>query len=94
MKMINVFRMMSEHQDPILSGLINKLGIASISIGGASAVSKVAVETKNEAWLTITDVAGIVSIIGGFVFIIKLIVDMYYTRKKDRREENVKNKDE
>lgn len=87
----NIFHMMSEHADPVLSGIINKVGIASISIGGASAVSKIAVESQSETWLTITDVAGIVSIIGGCVFIIKLCVDMYYTRKKDKREEGASN---
>lgn len=91
---MNIFHMMSDHGGHAASGMITKAGISSIALGAGSSASKLAIETQDPAWLTITDVAGIVSIIGGVVFIIKLFVDMYYANKKDKREEaqaNAKN---
>ena len=84
--MMKFIHMMSEHGDHAVSGIINKVGLSSIALGAGSSASKIAVETQNETWLTITDIAGIVSIVGGVVFIFKLLVDIYYTRQKNKRE--------
>lgn len=82
-----MFHMMSEHADQGISAIINKIGYASIAAGGTNAVVTKAIETSDPSWVGVSNFAGIISIVGGVVFIIKLISDMYYTRKRDKREE-------
>ena len=71
------------------SGIINKIGIASLTTGGTNAIVTTALETQNETWLSISDTVAIVSIIGSIVFIIKLSADFYYARRKDKREQEL-----
>jgi hypothetical protein len=71
------------------SGIINKIGIASLTTGGTNAIVTTALETQNETWLSISDTVAIVSIVGSIVFIIKLSADFYYARRKDKREQEL-----
>ena len=71
------------------SGIINKIGIVSLTTGGTNAIVTNAIETQNETWLSISDAVAVVSIIGSIVFIIKLSADFYYARRKDKREQEL-----
>jgi uncharacterized membrane protein YdbT with pleckstrin-like domain len=71
------------------SGIINKIGIASLTTSGTNAIVTTALETKNETWLSISDAVAVVSIVGSVVFIIKLSADFYYARRKDKREQEL-----
>jgi hypothetical protein len=71
------------------SGIINKIGIASLTTSGTNAIVTTALETKNETWLSISDAVAVVSIVGSIVFIIKLSADFYYARRKDKREQEL-----
>ena len=71
------------------NGIINKIGIASLTTGGTNAIVTTALETQNETWLSISDTVAIVSIVGSIVFIIKLSADFYYARRKDKREQEL-----
>jgi hypothetical protein len=71
------------------SGIINKIGIVSLTTGGTNAIVTTALETKNETWLSISDAVAVVSIVGSVVFIIKLSADFYYARRKDKREQEL-----
>ena len=71
------------------SGIINKIGIVSLTTGGTNAIVTNAIETQNETWLSISDAVAVVSIVGSVVFIIKLSADFYYARRKDKREQEL-----
>ena len=75
------------HISEATSGIINKLGIASVVTGGTNAIVTTAIVTKDPTWMTISNVVALLSIVGSTMFIIKLGVDIFYARKKDRREE-------
>ena len=47
------------------------------------------IEQRNETWLSISDAVAVVSIFGSVVFIIKLSADFYYARRKDKREQEL-----
>ena len=80
------------HLSESTSGIINKIGIVSLTTGGTNAIVTQAIETQNETWLSISDAVAIVSIIGSLVFIIKLSADFYYARRKDQREQAIHDK--
>ena len=71
------------------SGIINKIGIVSITTGGTNAIVTTAIETQNATWLSISDAVAVVSIVGSVAFIIKLAADFYYARRKDKREQEL-----
>ena len=71
------------------SGIINKIGIVSLTTGGTNAIVTNAIETQNQTWLSISDAVAVVSIVGSIVFIIKLSADFYYARRKDKREQEL-----
>ena len=69
------------------TGAINKLGIASVVTGLSNPIVNNAIENHSEAWLTISNAVAIFSIVGSGMFIIKICVDIYFARKKDKREQ-------
>jgi hypothetical protein len=75
------------HMSEATSGIINKLGIASVVTGGTNAIVTNAIVTNDPTWLTISNAVGLLSIVGSSMFIIKICVDIYFARKKDKREE-------
>ena len=91
-KLNNVIQQVIPHLSESTSGIINKIGIVSLTTGGTNAIVTQAIETQNETWLSISDAVAIVSIIGSLVFIIKLSADFYYARRKDQREQAIHDK--
>jgi membrane-bound ClpP family serine protease len=75
------------HMNEATSGIINKLGIASVVTGGTSALTSTAIVSRDPTWMTVSNAVAILSIVGSTMFIIKLAVDIYFARKKDKREE-------
>jgi hypothetical protein len=75
------------HINEATNGIINKLGIASVVTGGTSAITSTAIVSNDPTWLTVSNAVAILSIVGSSMFIIKLGVDIYFARKKDKREE-------
>ncbi len=85
-RLTTLFHMMSDHGETLASKVINWVGLISITSGGTNAVVSKTIETQDETMLAISDWAGIVSIVGGCVFIFKLFTDMYFNYRKDQRE--------
>jgi hypothetical protein len=45
------------------------------------------VESQNQSWITLSSAVAVVSFAGSVMFILKIIVDVYYARRKDKREQ-------
>ena len=88
-KLNHAIQQIIPHLSESTSGIINKIGIVSLTTGGTNAVVTTALNTQNETWLSISDAVAIVSIIGSLVFMVKLSADFYYARRKDQREQEV-----
>ena len=91
-KLSGAIQQIMPHLSESTNGIINKIGIVSLTTGGTNAIVTQAIETQSETWLSISDAVAIVSIIGSLVFIIKLSADFYYARRKDQREQAIHDK--
>ena len=91
------------HLSESTSGIINKIGIVSLTTGGTNAVVTRAIETQNETWLSISDAVAIVSIVGSLVFMANIFYnfyslrrktkcDLYYAERDDRRKQEAHDK--
>ena len=84
----NVAMTISDHGNALVSKLIHSTGLISIgTVGGAKLAETTGVTDGNplEGW------ALIISMTGGILFIIKLCVDMYYSNRRNKREEEAHN---
>lgn len=80
--------------DDATNGAINKLGIAGVVTGGTNTIiNDRSFESQPDVWLTMPNAVAIFSIVGSGMFIIKICVDIYFTLKKDRRENQRRNID-
>ena len=90
-KLNGVLHEIMPHLSDASSGIINKVGLASIVTGGTNAVVTTAIKTQDPTWLTVSNLTGLLSAIGAGVFIINVIVRvvayLYFARRKDRREQ-------
>ena len=88
-KISNLMHAISDHGDAALSKFINIFGVASVGGGAANyVVSKSKHVSDPDIW-TIPEIAGVVSIVGGVVLIIKLCSDMYFNSKRHKREKEL-----
>ena len=83
----NVLHEITPHLSDATSGIINKVGLISVVTGGTNAIVTTAIETQDPAWLTVSNSVALFSIVGSVMFIIKLGVDMYFAKRKDKREQ-------
>jgi hypothetical protein len=86
-KLINLMHYLGMHIAEASSGIINKIGIVSVGSGLTNTAVTAVIMPQNETWLTVSNAVAILSIAGSAMFIIKIIVDIYYARKKDKREQ-------
>ena len=90
-KLNSAIHAITPHISDATNGIVNKMGIVSIAVGGTNAIVTEAVTTQDPGWLTVASTTGVLSSIGAIAFIIKIVVsfavDMYYLRRKDRREQ-------
>ena len=89
----SVIHSITPHMSDATSGVMNKIGVVSLATGGTNAIVTTAIESQNEAWLTVSNAVAIVSIIGSIMFMIKLSADFYYARRKDKREQELHDKE-
>ena len=54
-KLNNAIQQIIPHLSESTSGIINKIGIVSLTTGGTNAIVTTAIETQNETWLSISD---------------------------------------
>lgn len=88
-KVSNLMHAISDHGDAALSKFINIFGVASVGGGAANYVVSKSQDVVDPNLWTIPDYAGVVSIIGGVVLIIKLVSDMYFNAKRHKREKEI-----
>jgi hypothetical protein len=88
-KLITAMNYLGMHIAEASSGIINKIGIVSVGSGLTNTALTTAIQPENEAWLTVSSAVAILSIAGSLMFIIKIVVDIYYARKKDKREQEL-----
>ena len=78
----------SDHGNALVSKIIHGTGLISIgTIGGAKIAEKSGISQGNP----LEDWALCISMTGGVLFIVKLCVDIYYSRKRNKREEEAHN---
>ena len=85
-KLSNLMHTISDHGDAALSKFINIFGVASVGGGAANYVVSKSKDIADPSIWTIPDYAGVVSIVGGVVLIVKLCSDMYFNAKRNKRE--------
>ena len=88
-KLTTAIQYLAMHISEASSGMINKIGIVSVGSGLTNTALTTAIQPENETWLTVSSAVAILSIVGSTMFIIKIVVDIYYARKKDRREQDL-----
>ena len=86
-KLSNVLHSITPHIQDSMTGVINKVGIVSVVTGGTNAIVTTAIETQDPTWVTVSNAVAIASIVGSVMFVIKLSADIYFTAKKDKREQ-------
>lgn len=86
-KLNSALHSITPHINDATSGIINKLGLASVVTGGTNAIVTTAIETQNEAWLTLSDAVAVMSIMGSIMFVVNIIANVYFRHRKDRREQ-------
>ena len=102
-KLNNAIQQIIPHLSESTSGIINKIGIVSLTTGGTNAIVTTAIETQNETWLSISDAVAIVSIVGSLVFMANIFYnfyslrrktkcDLYYAERDDRRKQEAHDK--
>jgi len=91
------------HLSEATSGVMNKVGMVSLATAGTNAVVTTAIETQNETWLSISEVGGIVSIVGAIVFMVNIFYkahslrrktkcDLFYAEREDTRRQEAHDK--
>ena len=88
-KLTTAIQYLAMHIAESSSGIINKIGIVSVGSGLTNTAVTAVIEPQNQAWLTGSTAVAILSITGSIMFIIKIIVDIHYARRKDRREQDL-----
>jgi hypothetical protein len=91
-KLISAMNYLGLHIAEASSGIINKIGIVSVGSGLTNTAVTAVIEPENQAWLTVSNAVAILSIVGSLMFIIKIVVDIYYARRKDKREQELHDK--
>ncbi len=88
-KLITAMNYLGMHIAEASSGMVNKIGIVSVGSGLTNTAVTAVIEPQNQTWLTVSTAVAILSIVGSTMFIIKIVVDIYYARKKDKREQDL-----
>jgi hypothetical protein len=86
-KLTSAVQYLGMHIAEASSGVINKIGIVSVGSGLTNTAVTAVIEPQNQTWLSVSTAVAILSIAGSAMFIIKIIVDIHYARKKDKREQ-------
>ena len=81
-KLSSAIQQIIPHLSESTSGIINKIGIVSLTTGGTNAIVTQAIETQNQTWLSISDTVAIVSIVGSLVFMANIFYQFYSSRRK------------
>ena len=76
----------SDQGNAILSKSMVYLGVSGSSIGVASGVASVTGSVGTE-WLTLAEWGSVCGIVGGLTLAVKSGADIYFARKKDKREQ-------
>jgi hypothetical protein len=78
---------LGQHIAEASAGIVNKIGIISLGGGITNTAVYSVVESQNQSWITLSSAVAVVSFAGSIMFILKIIVDVYYARRKDKREQ-------
>ena len=78
---------LGQHIAEASTGIVNKIGIISVGGGITNTAVYSVVESQNQSWITLSSAVAVVSFAGSVMFILKIIVDVYYARRKDKREQ-------
>ena len=86
-KLMTTMNYVAVHIAESTTGIINKIGIVSLGSGITNTAIYSTVESQNQSWLTLSSAVAVVSFAGSIMFILKICVDVYYARRKDKREQ-------
>ena len=78
---------LGQHIAEASAGIVNKIGLVSVGSGLTNTAVHTVVESQNQSWITLSSAVAVVSFAGSIMFILKIIVDVYYARRKDKREQ-------
>ena len=86
-KISSMISYLGQHIAEASTGIVNKIGLVSVGSGLTNTAVHTVVESQNQGWITLSSAVAVVSFAGSVMFILKIIVDVYYARRKDKREQ-------
>ena len=84
-----VIQYLAMHVSKASSGIMNRVGMVSVGSGLTNSGITSIIQPQSQGWITLSQAGMTVSAVGGLMFIVKIVVDIYYARKKDRREQDL-----
>ena len=78
---------LGQHIAEASTGVMNKIGIVSFGSGLTNTAVHTIVEPQNQSWITLSTAVAVVSLVGSIMFITQVLVNIYYARRKDKREQ-------
>lgn len=83
---MNAISHASDQGNLLISKSIQWVGLTSVGTGGGLSAAKSSGAISTQSAIELADIGIMVSIVGGATFIIKNIADIYFSYKKDKRE--------
>ena len=102
-KLNNVIQQIMPHLSEATNGVMNKIGLVAIPAGLTNAAVTKGIETQSETWLSISELGGIISMVGAIVFMANIFYkahslrrktkcDLFYAEREDQRRQEAHDK--
>lgn len=88
----NIITPISDQGNAILSKGIVYFGLSGSSIGVAAGVARVT-DNVDTQWLTLAEWGSVCGIVGGLTLAVKSGSDIYFAKKRDKREQELHDKE-
>jgi hypothetical protein len=88
-KLSDVLHIITPHMSQATSRMIDKIGLTTVGVTFANGAAVPILNVEDPIWLTVSHVIMVISGSGGLLFLIKQIVDIYFSFKRNSREVEV-----
>ena len=102
-KLSSAIQQIIPHLSESTNGVMNKIGLVAIPAGLTNAAVTKGIETQSETWLSISELGGIISMVGAIVFMANIFYkahslrrktkcDLFYAEREDQRRQEAHDK--
>ena len=102
-KLSSAIQQIMPHLSEATNGVMNKIGLVAIPAGLTNAAVTKGIETQSETWLSISELGGIISMVGAIVFMANIFYkahslrrktkcDLFYAEREDQRRQEAHDK--